>query len=152
MKEYKVSPEWKKSIYDRNTYISDDKTICFDTESSWRWGHTYVELTDEDITHIEDDEYFDCDDYEGAYDNLELDDECSFQIEVDRGTIDDLMKLYTEEEQSELALEFIDENIEGLQEALDYLYERDGWDLFEKFNMVSSNTTFTGGIILEEVK
>ena len=102
---YKISPKWKKSIFEYQTFRNEDNTISFTTEEMYRWGHCIVKVEDgeklEDIIGDANDPMneFEFDSLE--VEDQEVDDQCSFYFENPKG-------ITTEE---------LDEN-----------YEEDGWD------------------------
>jgi hypothetical protein len=144
MSLYKISPHWKKSILDIETY--GEGKIVFETETCWRWGQCFVELTAEQAEELEGTDEFELSAYadEGAYDSLELSDGCSWEMTVVSGELADLIAMMPEEQQ-----ELENEGIEDLQGAIEYLYDRDGWDFLEKFEQRDANTIFTGDLVVE---
>ena len=109
-KFYKISPKWKKSIYEYSKYENDDNTKSFVTEEMYRWGHCVVKVEEgEELNDIIGDPNDSNNEFEfdhNMVDDIEVDDQCSFYFENPRG-------ITTEE---------LDEN-----------FEVDGYDYLEKF-------------------
>ncbi len=82
MKYYKIEPHWKKSIYEYTGFANEDKTIKFETEEMYRWGHIVIQLEEgetlEDrIGDYEDDNNVAEFSFDESHDT-DLDDQCSF--------------------------------------------------------------------------
>ena len=127
---YKISPKWKKSIFEYQTFRNEDNTISFTTEEMYRWGHCIVKVEDgeklEDIIGDANDPMneFEFDSLE--VEDQEVDDQCSFYFENPKG-------ITTEE---------LDEN-----------YEEDGWDyLLNNFGEPEDfYTMYQGELKVEDV-
>ena len=107
---YRVSPKWKKSVFEYQTYKDEEKGISFTTEEMYRWGHCVVKVEEgEELNDIIGDPNDSNNEFEfdhNMVDDIEVDDQCSFYFENPRG-------ITTEE---------LDEN-----------FEEDGYDYLEKF-------------------
>jgi len=127
---YKISPKWKKSIFEYQTFRNEDNTISFTTEEKYRWGHCIVKVEDgeklEDIIGDVNDPMneFEFDSLE--VEDQEVDDQCSFYFENPKG-------ITTEE---------LDEN-----------YEEGGWDyLMNNFGEPEDfYTMYQGELKVEDV-
>ena len=127
---YKISPKWKKSIFEYQTFKNEDNTISFTTEEMYRWGHCIVKVEDgeklEDIIGDANDPMneFEFDSLE--VEDQEVDDQCSFYFENPKG-------ITTEE---------LDEN-----------YEENGWDyLVDNFGEPEDfYTMYQGELKVEDV-
>jgi len=101
-KYYKVSPKWKKSIFEYQSYENEDKTISFTTEEMYRWGHCIVKVEDgdklEDIIGDKDDDRNEFEFDHSMVEDMEVDDQCSFYFENAKGiTTDELDEKYEED-------------------------------------------------------
>lgn len=97
MAQWKVTPEWKKSLYDRQFWEKDGKVIT--VETGWRWGDFYFTTEGDEPPVIEEGDDLFC--VEGAeLDDWSTDDGCWEDIEYSG---------FTEEEQTEME-EWIEEN------------------------------------------
>jgi len=110
MKYYKIEPTWKKSIFEYQGFQNDDKSVRFQTEEMYRWGHIVIQLEDnetlEDVVgDIDDDNnVFEFDSDEIV--DIDLDDQCSFYFN----------------------------NIVGIEEEqLDEKFEEEGYDYLEQY-------------------
>src|SRR6056300_1463291 len=88
-KFYKISPKWKKSIYEYSKYENDDNTISFNTEEMYRWGHCILKVeNDEELLDIigdKDDSYNEFEFDHTMIEEQEVDDHCSFYFENAKG-------------------------------------------------------------------
>ena len=88
-KFYKISPKWKKSIFEYTRYENDDNTISFNTEEMYRWGHCIVKIEDGDEladvigNPIDSRNEFEFD--HTMVEEQEVDDQCSFYFENAKG-------------------------------------------------------------------
>jgi len=88
-KFYRVSPKWKKSIYEYSKYENDDNTKSFTTEEMYRWGHCVVkvengnELADIIGNPIDSRNEFEFD--HTIVEDQEVDDQCSFYFQNCKG-------------------------------------------------------------------
>jgi|SRR6056300_825960 len=122
MKYYKISPKWKKSIFEYQTYENEDKTISFTTEEMYRWGHCVIKVENyEELLDIIGDPNDDRNEFEFDHtqvEDMEVDDQCSFYFENPKGiTIDELDEKYEED------YDYIQDNYE---EPLDFYTRYDG--------------------------
>ena len=92
-KFYKISPKWKKSIFEYNRYENEDKTKSFTTEDMYRWGHCIVKIEDgkelADVIgnpiHSENEFEFD----HSMVEDQEVDDRCSFYFQDPKGVTEE---------------------------------------------------------------
>jgi len=88
-KFYKVSPKFKKSIFEYQSYQSEDGSIRFQTEEMYRWGHAIFKVeSDEELTEIigdKDDDYNEFEFDHTMTEDQEVDDQCSFYFENVKG-------------------------------------------------------------------
>jgi hypothetical protein len=101
-KFYKISPKWKKSIYEYSKYENEDKTISFTTEEMYRWGHCIIKVENyEELLEIIGDPNDDRNEFEfdhSQVEDLEVDDQCSFYFENAKGiTTEELDEKYEED-------------------------------------------------------
>jgi hypothetical protein len=116
MATWKLTPNWKKSLVEKNYYTNGDKTIVH--ELGWRWGEFFI-YTDNDTSPElpESGEHFDIFSLPYTVDDWSTDDGCWEENELDG---------FTEEDEKAM-LEWLNENsvidLDGL----------DGWtnDEFE---------------------
>ena len=106
---FKVSPKWKKSIYEYSKYQNDDNTKSFVTEEMYRWGHCIIKVeNDEELSDIIGDPTDSGNEFEFDHTTVEeqeVDDQCSFYFQNCKGI---------------------------LEEELDEKYEEDGYEYLEK--------------------
>jgi len=100
-KFYKISPKWKKSIYEYNIYKDEKKGISFNTEDMYRWGHCILKVeNDEELSDIigdKDDSYNEFEFNHTMVEDQEVDDQCSFYFENAKGiTTEELDEKYEE--------------------------------------------------------
>ena len=130
MRNYKIIPKWKRSVFEYTTYENEEKTISFETEHQYRWGTCLIRVNDnekiEDIIGDPNDEH----------NEFEIDSNNKSLIETHQ---DDLIyscfqgaEGITEEELEE-------------KEQEDYKY------LSENFNRVSGYHKYTSTLIVEDV-
>jgi len=101
-KFYKISPKWKKSIFEYTRYENDDNTISFYTEEMYRWGHCVVKVKDDeelsDIIGDKDDNNNEFEFDSTMVEDQEVDDQCSFYFENTKGiTTEELDEKYEED-------------------------------------------------------
>ena len=101
-KYYKISPNWKKSIYEYQTYKDEEKGISFETEEMYRWGHCIVKVKDgEELSDIIGDKDDDQNEFEFDHtmvEDQEVDDQCSFYFCTVNGIgVDELEEKYEED-------------------------------------------------------
>lgn len=41
-------PKWKRSVFDFTTYENEEKTISYETEHQYRWGHCFIRVNDDE--------------------------------------------------------------------------------------------------------
>ena len=41
-------PKWKNSVFEFTNYENEDKTISFETEHQYRWGHCFIRVNDDE--------------------------------------------------------------------------------------------------------
>ena len=129
-KFYKISPKWKKSIYEYNIYKDEKKGISFNTEDMYRWGHCIVKVKDdEELSDIIGDPNDSQNEFEFNHtmvEDQEVDDQCSFYFENAKG-------ITTEE--------------------LDEKWEEDGHDYIEEKygEPINSWTIYQGELNVEDV-
>ena len=88
-KFFRVSPKWKKSIYEYSKYENDDNTKSFTTEEMYRWGHCVIKVEDgnelADIigNPIDSKNEFEFD--HTMVEDQEVDDQCSFYFQNCKG-------------------------------------------------------------------
>ena len=100
-KFYKVSPKFKKSIYEYQTYRDDDKGVSCETEEIYRWGHCVIKVeSDEELTEIigdKDDDYNEFEFDHTVTEDQEVDDQCSFYFNDVKGmSVEELEEKYDE--------------------------------------------------------
>jgi len=100
-KFYKVSPKFKKSIYEYQTYRDDDKGVSCETEEMYRWGHCVIKVeSDEELTEIigdKDDDYNEFEFDHTVTEDQEVDDQCSFYFNDVKGmSVEELEEKYDE--------------------------------------------------------
>ena len=88
-KFYKVSPKFKKSIYEYQSYRDDEKGISCQTEEMYRWGHCIIKVeSDEELTEIIGDKNDAYNEFEFDHtmtEDQEVDDQCSFYFNDVKG-------------------------------------------------------------------
>ena len=88
-KFYKVSPKWKKSIYEYSKYENDDNTKSFTTEEMYRWGHCVVKVEDgNELADIIGNPIDSRNEFEFDHtmvEEQEVDDQCSFYFQNCKG-------------------------------------------------------------------
>ena len=98
-KFYKVSPKFKKSIYEYQSYRDDEKGISCQTEEMYRWGHCIIKVeSDEELTEIIGDKNDAYNEFEFGHtmtEDQEVDDQCSFYFNDVKGmSIEELEEKY----------------------------------------------------------
>jgi len=98
-KFYKVSPKFKKSIYEYQSYRDDEKGISCQTEEMYRWGHCIIKVeSDEELTEIIGDKNDAYNEFEFDHtmtEDQEVDDQCSFYFNDVKGmSIEELEEKY----------------------------------------------------------
>ena len=106
-KFYKVSPKWKKSIYEYSKYENEDNTKSFVTEEMYRWGHCVVKVEDgnelADIIGNPIDKRNEFEFDHTMVEDQEVDDQCSFYFQNCKGITDEeLNEKYEDEGQDYL--------------------------------------------------
>lgn len=101
-KFYKVSPKWKKSVFEYQTYKDEEKGISFTTEEMYRWGHCVVKVEEgEELNDIIGDPNDSNNEFEFDHtmvEDQEVDDLCSFFFENAKGiTTEELEEKYEED-------------------------------------------------------
>ena len=88
-KFYKISPKWKKSIYEYSKYENEDNTKSFNTEEMYRWGHCIVKVEDgEELADIIGNPIDSRNEFEFDHtmvEDQEVDDQCSFYFQNCKG-------------------------------------------------------------------
>ena len=88
-KFYKVSPKWKKSIYEYSKYENEDNTKSFTTEEMYRWGHCVVKVEDgNELADIIGNPIDSRNEFEFDHtmvEEQEVDDQCSFYFQNCKG-------------------------------------------------------------------
>ena len=88
-KFYRVSPKWKKSIYEYSKYENDDNTKSFTTEEMYRWGHCVVKVEDgNELADIIGNPIDSRNEFEFDHtmvEDQEVDDQCSFYFQNCKG-------------------------------------------------------------------
>ena len=93
MAEWKVTPQWKKSIIERNYYHKDGKTIT--AETGWRGGEFIVYTDDDNPPDIESGvDMYDCE-YETEL--VETFDGCWEEVTVDDEELEEWLEEFLEE-------------------------------------------------------
>ena len=100
-KFYKISPKFKKSIYEYQTFKDEEKGVSCVTEDMYRWGHCILKVeNDEELLDIigdKDDSYNEFDFDHTMVEEQEVDDQCSFYFENAKGiTTEELDEKYEE--------------------------------------------------------
>jgi len=100
-KYYKISPKFKKSIYEYQTFRDDDKGVSCETEEMYRWGHCIVKVEDgEELADIIGNPIDSRNEFEFDYsmvEDQEVDDQCSFYFNDVKGmSIEELEEKYDE--------------------------------------------------------
>ena len=98
-KFYKVSPKWKKSIFEYQIYKDDDKGISCETVEMYRWGHVVVKVEDgeklSDIIGDKDDSNNEFEFDHTMVEDQEVDDQCSFYFNEANGiSVEELEEKY----------------------------------------------------------
>jgi len=92
-KFYKVSPKWKKSIYEYSKYENEDNTKSFVTEEMYRWGHCVVKVEDgNELADIIGNPIDSRNEFEFDHkmvEDQEVDDQCSFYFQNCKGITDE---------------------------------------------------------------
>jgi len=101
-KYYKISPKFKKSIYEYQTYKDEDKNISFQTEEMYRWGHCILKVEDGDeLSDTIGDANDDRNEFEFDHtmvEEQEVDDQCSFYFMNVKGiSVEELEEKYEED-------------------------------------------------------
>jgi len=101
-KFYKISPKWKKSIFEYTRYENDDNTKSFVTEEMYRWGHCIIKVeNDEELSDIIGDPTDSGNEFEFDHtmtEDQEVDDQCSFYFNDVKGmSIEELEEKYEED-------------------------------------------------------
>lgn len=110
MATWKVEPTWKKSVVEKATWMSPDKSKWIVNELGWRWGEFTIETETDDPPEIDEDtDLFDSD----------------FEL-VDFSTTDGCW------EENEFEGDWTDEEQEAMEERLNgeislYELEEEGW-------------------------
>jgi len=101
-KFYKVSPKWKKSIYEYSKYENEDNTKSFVTEEMYRWGHCVVKVEDgnelADIIGNPIDKRNEFEFDHTMVEDQEVDDQCSFYFQNCKGITDEELNEKYEDE------------------------------------------------------
>jgi len=99
MPTWKLTPDWKKSLVEKNYYSKDDKQIV--NEVGWRWGEFFIYTEDDTPPKLpESGEHFDIFSLPYAVDDWSTDDGCWSENELYGFT----------DEEEEAMLEWLDEN------------------------------------------
>jgi len=101
-KFYKVSPKWKKSIFEYQIFKDEEKGISCETEEMYRWGHCVIKVEDdEELSDIIGDPNDANNEFEfdhGMVEDQEVDDQCSFYFNDVQGmSIEELEEKHDEE-------------------------------------------------------
>ena len=101
-KFYKVSPKWKKSIFEYSKFENEDNTVSFNTEEMYRWGHCIVKVEDgEELADIIGNPIDSRNEFEFDHtmvEDQEVDDQCSFYFQNCKGvTEEELDEKYEED-------------------------------------------------------
>ena len=101
-KFYKVSPKWKKSVFEYQTYRDEEKNISFTTEEMYRWGHCVVKVEEgEELNDIIGDPNDSNNEFEFDHtmvEEQEVDDQCSFYFTTVKGvSVEELEEKYEED-------------------------------------------------------
>jgi len=101
-KFYKVSPKWKKSVFEYQTYKDDEKGVMFETEDMYRWGHCIIKVKDdEELSDIIGDPNDSNNEFEFDHtmvEEQEVDDQCSFYFTTVKGvSVEELEEKYEED-------------------------------------------------------
>jgi len=128
MKYYKIEPTWKKSIFEYQGFQNDDKSVRFQTEEMYRWGHIVIQLEDnetlEDVVGDVDDDnnVFEFDSEEIV--DIDLDDQCSFYFN----------------------------SVVGIEEEeLDEKFEEEGYDYLEQYTPTYSFVEVHGKLKVTDI-
>ena len=82
-KFYKVSPKWKKSIFEYQVFKDEEKGISCEVEEMYRWGHCIIKVdNDEELEDIIGDPNNANNEFEFDHtmvEDQEVDDQCSFE-------------------------------------------------------------------------
>lgn len=101
-KFYKVSPKWKKSIFEYQVFKDEEKGISCEVEEMYRWGHCVIKVEDddelEDIIGDPNDANNEFEFDHSMVEDQEVDDQCSFYFNDVQGmSIEKLEEKYDEE-------------------------------------------------------
>jgi hypothetical protein len=101
-KFYKISPKFKKSIYEYQTFKDEEKGVSCVTEDMYRWGHCILKVeNDEELQDIigdKDDAYNEFEFDHTMTEDQEVDDQCSFYFNDVKGmSIEELEEKYEED-------------------------------------------------------
>ena len=101
-KFYKISPKFKKSIYEYQTFKDEEKGVSCVTEDMYRWGHCILKVeNDEELQDIigdKDDAYNEFEFDHTMVEDLEVDDQCSFYFNTVNGvSVEELEEKYEED-------------------------------------------------------
>ena len=101
-KFYKISPKFKKSIYEYQTFKDEEKGISCVTEDMYRWGHCILKVeNDEELQDIigdKDDAYNEFEFDHTMVEDQEVDDQCSFYFNDVKGmSVEELEEKYEED-------------------------------------------------------
>lgn len=130
MRNYKIIPKWKRSVFEYTTYENEEKTISFETEHQYRWGTCLIRVNDnekiEDIIGDPNDEH----------NEFEIDSNNKSLIETHQ---DDLIYSCFQN-----AKGITEEDLEKKEEE-DYKY------ISENFKIVDSYHKYTSTLLVEDV-
>ena len=130
MRYYKVIPKWKNSVFEFTTYENEGKTISFEKEHQYRWGHSFIRVNDDEkIEDIVGDPNDELNEFEIEFSNKNLID--THQDDLVYSCFQGAEGI-TEEELEE-------------KEQEDYKY------LSENFNRVGGYHKYTSTLIVEDV-
>ena len=80
-KYYKISPKFKKSVFDYERFKTEDKSISFTIEEMYRWGHVVIKVEEgEELSDTIGDPNDPQNEFEidsNNYEDSEVDDSCS---------------------------------------------------------------------------
>src|SRR5210317_1697853 len=101
-KYYKISPKWKKSIFEYSKFENEDNTVSFNTEEMYRWGHCIVKVEDgEELADIIGNPIDSRNEFEFEHtmvEDQEVDDQCSFYFNDVKGmSVEELEEKYDED-------------------------------------------------------
>src|SRR6056300_1270634 len=101
-KFYKISPKFKKSIYEYQTFKDEEKGVSCETEEMYRWGHCILKVdNDEELQDIigdKDDAYNEFEFDHTMVEDQEADDQCSFYFNDVKGmSVEELEEKYEED-------------------------------------------------------